>query len=166
MVTCASCSHENEPGVQFCDECGTKLEINTSVPAAEQTGSGSSSGLPPSLSSGAADQAAKMVISRGGTVGKEFPLERAAETHIGRWDPDGGSFPEIDLTGDDPEAKISRKHARIFIQDGAYYVEDLGSLNGTYVNRGSRLLPGSPERLKNGDEVVMGKTFFKFVLGE
>ncbi|GEM_PF-4527479 len=38
------------------------------------------------------------------------------------------------------------------------------SLNGTYVNRGSRLLPGSPERLKNDDEVVMGKTFFKVVL--
>jgi serine/threonine-protein kinase len=109
---------------------------------------------------------AKLVITRGGTVGKEFTVEASGETLIGRWDPDGGAFPEIDLTGDDPEAKISRKHARIFIQDGAYYVEDLGSLNGTYVNRGSRLLPGSPERLKNGDEVVMGKTFFKFVLGE
>ncbi len=164
MVTCASCSHENEAGVQFCDECGAKLEIHASVPASEKVAVGVSTGLPPSLSSGTASRSAKLVITRGGTNGKEFPLERSVDTHVGRWDPDGGSFPEIDLTGDDPEAKISRKHARIFIQDGDYYVEDLGSLNGTYVNRGSRLLPGSPERLKNDDEVVMGKTFFKVVL--
>jgi serine/threonine-protein kinase len=69
----------------------------------------------------------------------------------------------VDLTQDDPEAKISRKHARIVVQDGEYYVEDVGSLNGTYINRGPRLMPGSPHVLKDGDEVVMGKTFFKFV---
>jgi serine/threonine-protein kinase len=108
---------------------------------------------------------AKLVITRGGTVGKEFTAEGAGETLIGRWDPDGGAFPEVDLTGDDPEAKISRKHARIFVQDGEYYLEDLGSLNGTYVNRGPRLLPGSPHPLKDDDEIVMGKTFFKFVVG-
>jgi pSer/pThr/pTyr-binding forkhead associated (FHA) protein len=165
MVTCASCSHENQAGVQFCDECGAKLEIHAAVPAAEKVAAGVPFGLPPSLSSGTAKTAAKLMITRGGTVGKEFPVEQAAETHIGRWDPDGGSFPEIDLTGDDPEAKISRKHARIFIQDGDYYLEDLGSLNGTYINRGPRLLPGSPERLSHDDEVVMGKTFFKVIIG-
>jgi serine/threonine-protein kinase len=106
--------------------------------------------------------APKLVITRGGTVGKEFSVEKAGETHIGRWDPDGGAFPEIDLTADDPEAKISRKHARIYVQDGEFFLEDLGSLNGTYVNRGPRLLPGSPQTIKEGDEVVMGKTFFKF----
>lgn len=107
-------------------------------------------------------ETAKLVITRGGTVGKEFALEVGGETLVGRWDPDGGAFPEIDLTSDDPEAKISRKHARIFLQDGEYYIEDLGSLNGTYVNRGPRLLPGSPQVLAAGDEIVMGKTFFKF----
>ncbi|MBO9542584.1 FHA domain-containing protein [bacterium] len=104
----------------------------------------------------------KLVITRGGTVGKEFAVETGGETLIGRWDPDGGAFPEVDLTSDDPEAKISRKHARIFIENGEFFVEDLGSLNGTYVNRGPRLLPGSPQALKDGDEIVMGKTFFKF----
>ena len=83
---------------------------------------------------------------------------------IGRWDPDGGAFPEIDLTQDDPEAKISRKHARIFVENGQYLLEDVGSLNGTYVNRGPRLMPGSPQGIKDGDEVVMGKTFFKVLL--
>ncbi|MNL80998.1 Oxoglutarate dehydrogenase inhibitor [compost metagenome] len=67
------------------------------------------------------------------------------------------------MTSDDAEAKISRKHARLFVEGGAYYVEDLGSLNGTYVNRGPRLMPGSPQLLQAGDEVVMGKTFFKLL---
>jgi len=108
---------------------------------------------------------AKLVITRGGTVGKEFVLETSGETQIGRWDPDGGAFPEVDLTSDDAEAKISRKHARIYVENGEYFLEDLGSLNGTYVNRGPRLLPGSPQALAADDEIVMGKTFFKFKLG-
>ena len=116
---------------------------------------------PERAGSGSAKTHAKLVITRGGTVGKEFALEWSGETQIGRWDPDGGAFPEVDLTADDPEAKISRKHARIYVQDGEYYLEDLGSLNGTYVNRGPRLLPGSPQVLKLDDEIVMGKTFFR-----
>ena len=45
-----------------------------------------------------------------------------------------------------------------------YLIEDLGSTNGTFVNRGPRLLPGNKQPLKNGDEIIVGKTFLKFVL--
>jgi len=103
----------------------------------------------------------KLVILRGGTQGKEFSLDTAV-TSIGRWDPDGGAFPEIDLTNDDVEAKISRKHSRITYQNNAYMLEDMGSLNGSYINRGPRLVPGEPQEIKHGDEVIMGKTFFRF----
>jgi serine/threonine-protein kinase len=106
---------------------------------------------------------ARLVIKRGGRVNQTFQLERKGETHVGRWDPDGGAFPEIDLTEDDPEAKISRKHARFFVEEGAYFLEDLGSLNGTFVNRGARLLPGQPVGVKDGDEVLLGKTFCTFI---
>ena len=156
MISCPNCSAENMSGVTYCDECGTKLDSAPAVATATV----------PAPASGGSDTAAspaKMVLTRGGTIGKEFPVEQSGETQIGRWDPDGGAFPEIDLTQDDPEAKISRKHARIFVQDGVYMLEDVGSLNGTYINRGPRLMPGSPQPLKNGDELVMGKTFFKFV---
>jgi serine/threonine-protein kinase len=157
MISCPNCTAENMSGVTYCDECGTKLDA---APGAVATAT-----VPAPTSGGAstAGTAAKLVLTRGGTIGKEFPLERSGETQVGRWDPDGGAFPEVDLTQDDPEAKISRKHARIVVQDGEYYVEDVGSLNGTYINRGPRLMPGSPHVLKDGDEVVMGKTFFKFV---
>ncbi len=103
----------------------------------------------------------KLVILRGGTQGKIFTLDTES-TSIGRWDPDGGAFPEIDLTNDDIEAKISRKHARIQFVEQAYMLEDMGSLNGTYINRGPRLVPGETHEIKDGDEVIMGKTFFRF----
>lgn len=106
---------------------------------------------------------AKLIILRGGTQGKEFTLD-SEMTSVGRWDPDGGAFPEIDLTNDDIEAKISRKHSRILIQEGKFMLEDMGSLNGTYINRGPRLVPGEPQEIKDGDEVIMGKTFFRFEL--
>jgi len=43
-----------------------------------------------------------------------------------------------------------------------YSIEDLGSTNGTYVNRGRRLLPGNAQPLNDGDEVIVGKTFLRF----
>jgi hypothetical protein len=104
---------------------------------------------------------AKLVIHRGRSVGKEFPLCED-ESHIGRWDADGGIFPDVDLDSDDPEAKVSRRHARITRRAGQYYIEDLGSTNGTFVNRGRRLLPGDRQNLRDGDEVIVGKTFLKF----
>ncbi|HYE13625.1 MAG TPA: FHA domain-containing protein [Pyrinomonadaceae bacterium] len=108
---------------------------------------------------------AKLVIHRGRSVGKEFMLSDD-ESHIGRWDADGGIFPDVDLDADDPEAKVSRRHARITRRAGQYFIEDLGSTNGTFVNRGRRLLPGDRQQLRDGDEVIVGKTFLRFhVLG-
>jgi hypothetical protein len=106
---------------------------------------------------------AKLAVVRGGRKGQEFPLEDGNNL-VGRWDPDTGSFPEVDLDADDPEAKISRKHALIRIADAKITIEDIGSLNGTYVNRQPRLAPGSPVELKTGDEIIIGKTFLKLVV--
>lgn len=119
---------------------------------------------PPPAAPGAAPTfKAKLKITRGGRAGQEFPLE-AGNNLIGRWDPETGSFPEVDMEQDDPEAKTSRKHALIRIDGDQITVEDIGSLNGTYVNRGPRLTPGNPAPLKNGDEIIVGKTFFKVIV--
>jgi len=106
---------------------------------------------------------ARLKVVRGGRKDQEFPLEDGNNL-VGRWDPETGAFPEVDLDADDPEAKISRKHALIRIAEGKITVEDIGSLNGTYVNRGSRLQPGSPIELKTGDEIIIGKTFLKLTI--
>ncbi len=117
----------------------------------------------PATAAAAAPFKAKLAVVRGGRKGQEFPLEDGNNL-IGRWDPETGSFPEVDLDADDPEAKISRKHALIRIEGGKITIEDIGSLNGTYVNRQPRLSPGSPAEIKSGDEVIIGKTFLKLVV--
>ncbi len=104
---------------------------------------------------------ARLVVERGGRVGREFPIT-GIETNIGRWDADSGIFPDVDLDEDDPEAKVSRRHARIVNHNSQYFIEDLGSTNGTFVNRGRRLLPGKRHMLQSGDEIIVGKTFLKF----
>lgn len=109
----------------------------------------------------AARALARLIIERGGRIGKEFPI-LGIETNIGRWDADSGIFPDVDLDEDDTEAKVSRRHARIVNHNSQYFIEDLGSTNGTFVNRGRRLLPGKRHMLQNGDEVIVGKTFLKF----
>jgi hypothetical protein len=104
---------------------------------------------------------ARLVIERGRSAGKQFPLSDD-ESQIGRWDADGGIFPDVDLDADDPEAKVSRRHARIMRRNENYYIEDLGSTNGTFINRGRRLLPGDRQPLRDGDEIIVGKTFLRF----
>jgi pSer/pThr/pTyr-binding forkhead associated (FHA) protein len=133
-------------------------------PAATADGGAAAPAAEAPAPSGAVPQfKAKLQVIRGGRKGQEFPLEDG-NNFIGRWDPETGAFPEVDLEQDDPEAKISRKHALLRLEGGKITVEDIGSLNGTYVNRQPRLQPGSPVELKSGDEIIIGKTFLKLVV--
>lgn len=104
---------------------------------------------------------ARLIIERGKNAGKEFILSES-EINIGRWDADNGIFPDVDLDADDTEAKVSRRHARIIRYNNQYLVEDLGSTNGTFINRGRRLHPGSRQIIEDGDEIIVGKTFLRF----
>ena len=108
---------------------------------------------------------ARLIVERGKNAGKEFALNQD-ETNIGRWDADNGIFPDVDLDTDDPEAKVSRRHARIVRTLNQYLIEDLGSTNGTFVNRGRRLMSGSQQILSDGDEIIVGKTFLRFSITE
>lgn len=112
-----------------------------------------------SINSGVAHSV--LIIERGDMPGTEFRLVRDEST-IGRWDADNGIFPDVDLDAHDSDAKVSRRHARLVRNNGSYFIEDLGSTNGTYVNRGRRLLPGNAQLLSDGDEIIVGKTFLRF----
>lgn len=178
---------------QYCDECGARLtdkqdEIKAegALPSYEtrisespvfQTSNVTSVGIPAiaevikeiERKSGENEKPkpkgihATLVIERSEAVGTEFQIS-ANESLIGRWDADNGIFPDVDLDRHDPEAKISRRHARILYNDGQYSLEDLGSTNGTFVNRGRRLIPGNGQILKDGDEIIVGKTFLRFYI--
>lgn len=96
-----------------------------------------------------------------GSRKQDWSLGDGANFLIGRWDPDSGAFPQIDLESLDHNSKVSRKHAMIEVISGKIYLTDLGSKNGTYVNRGSRLEEGQRVEIKEGDEVIIGKIFLK-----
>jgi hypothetical protein len=144
---------------------GAAAESAAKAPTGEMTAPAPAAAPSPAPAAAALFKA-KLAITRG-TIrerqGHEFELE-TGNNLIGRWDPDTGSFPEVDLDADDPEAKISRKHALIRIDGSKITIEDIGSLNGTYVNRQPRLQPGTPAELKDGDEVIIGKTFLKLTV--
>ena len=102
----------------------------------------------------------KLVIIHGSKRGREFKIEEGNNL-IGRWDPDAGSFPEIDLEQDDVEAKISRKHAVLELKGGAVTLEDIGSKNGTFISGGDRLEVGRKYDLTPGMEIIVGKTVLR-----
>lgn len=106
---------------------------------------------------------ASLVVTNGSGINTEF-LISGHSVMIGRWDPSVGAFVEIDLTDIDISAKVSRMHARITEENGTYFIEDLGSTNGTYINRSERLIPGDKVRISDGDEIIIGKMFLRFVV--
>lgn len=73
-----------------------------------------------------------------------------------------GRGTDCDLVAEDDD--ISRRHCCIHPRDGAYWLRDLGSTNGTWLNE-RRVSPGSDERLENGARVRLGRLVFKFLQG-
>jgi hypothetical protein len=183
MITCDRCKTENLDGSQYCDECGAPLRPNGRAAPPPRSAQGSeghngnhaaaqnprpefaagrvSASLSFSALRSPSKPHARLVIEKGRSSGKQFMLSDV-EAQIGRWDADGGIFPDVDLDTDDPEAKVSRRHARITLSNGQYFLEDLGSTNGTFINRGKRLPPGQRQALCDGDEIIVGKTFLRF----
>jgi pSer/pThr/pTyr-binding forkhead associated (FHA) protein len=92
---------------------------------------------------------ALVVRSGGGRAGEHF-VPQGERTTIGR-------SPDCDVFLDD--VTVSRKHAVLVHKDDAYYIEDQGSLNGTFLNR-RRIESG---RLENGDELQIGKYKLSFL---
>jgi len=146
-VFCPSCGHRNPAGFNFCSSCGVSL-----VTIAPDT-SVSNSPIDDLGDPGDDDAhvgllelprgVGLLVVKRGADVGVRFALE-AAVTQAGR-------HPESDIFLDD--ITVSRRHAEFVSRGEVTTVRDVGSLNGTYVNR-ERIDEAS---LSSGDEVQIGK---------
>ena len=95
--------------------------------------------------------------------GRVFPLADQRETFIGRVDPVTGIHPDVDLTMVDTKRTVSRRHARIRREDDDTYslVEDVGTMNGTYVKE-VRLTAGRPYPIETGDTVIFGTVQCRF----
>ena len=169
MIKCPFCQTLHVENTLFCSECGTYLleddkrgtdplgtsEIGWVGDSAEEADAQSRfQGTGPlSIRLNIGDRRRQV----------EVPLNKAI--HMGRLDPASDVFPEIDLTEDNGlEKGVSRRHARILKREGTVVVEDLGSINGTFIN-GKRLAPYLPEMLNDGDSLQLGRLLIEVNLG-
>ncbi|HEY1252152.1 MAG TPA: cyclic nucleotide-binding domain-containing protein [Thermoanaerobaculia bacterium] len=92
----------------------------------------------------------------------EFFLNREGDTLVGRSDPVTGITPDVDLTPLDAQRSTSRRHAKLYQMSDTYYVmEEIGVMNGTYVN-GNRVATGVPIAVQNGDVLKFGLVSLTF----
>jgi len=146
-VYCPECGFQNPEAANYCSRCGALLVKDE--PGSETTMSyvpeeGEEGEASVTLEELGAEGPALVVRSGGGRAGEHF-VPQGERTTIGR-------SPENDIFLDD--VTVSRKHAVLVQQDDGYHIEDLGSLNGTFLNR-KRI--ESSAKLANGDEVQIGK---------
>jgi pSer/pThr/pTyr-binding forkhead associated (FHA) protein len=89
-------------------------------------------------------------------TGRQVQLPPTEQVHVGRLDAAHGIFPDVDLSPDGGlEGGVSRRHCKIWRGEGKYFIEDLGSANGTFLN-GKRLTPYLPHSLEDGDDLQLG----------
>jgi hypothetical protein len=144
-IYCPECGFQNMESAHYCSRCGALLVTEGEPDETTQTFSAEEvhderSDLLDELG---IDGPALVIRSGGGRTGEFFALGQP-QTTIGR-------SPECDIFLDD--VTVSRRHAVVSRGDDGFKIEDLGSLNGTFLNR-SRIDDGV---LENGDEVQIGK---------
>jgi FHA domain/zinc-ribbon domain len=147
-IYCPECGFQNPEASNYCSRCGALLvkdepgsETTMSYTPEEGAEAGNSA---VSLEELGAEGPALVVRSGGGRAGEHF-VPQGERTTIGR-------SPDCDIFLDD--VTVSRKHAVLLQRNGGYYIEDQGSLNGTYLNR--KRIEASAQ-LENGDELQIGK---------
>jgi len=143
---CPECGFVNSEGANYCQKCGAFLgDVNPE--SGETTASyqvGETGELKPVDFERVAGEGATLVIrSGGGRAGESFGLE-GERLAIGR-------SPDAEVFLDD--VTVSRNHALLVRRRDGLYIDDLGSLNGTYVNR-RRI---ESHQLADGDEIQIGK---------
>ena len=151
FVYCPECGFQNPESANYCSKCGALLvkdeggaettQTYTPEEIADEEGP---------LDEIAAEGPALVVRSGGGRAGEHF-IPQGDRTTIGR-------SPDNDIFLDD--VTVSRKHAVVLQSGGELRIEDLGSLNGTFVNR--RRIDAAT-RLESGDEVQIGKYRLTFI---
>jgi pSer/pThr/pTyr-binding forkhead associated (FHA) protein len=165
-VFCTQCGQQNPADSRFCARCGHPLEQGGG--SGDTTSTFSVSALEKALEAGEPDSAeaghdgptsldnlpagsALLVVKRGPNAGSRFLLDADSTT--------AGRHPDSDIFLDD--ITVSRRHAEFVREGGGFVVRDVGSLNGTYLNR-ERI-----ERavLAGGDEVQIGKYRLVFLTG-
>jgi len=153
-VYCPECGFQNPEAANYCSKCGALLVrdsgAETTMSYLPEEGADEDSALG-ALEDAGIKGPALVVRSGGGRAGETFHPQ-GDRTTIGR-------SPDCEIFLDD--VTVSRKHAVLVARDGAFLIEDLGSLNGTFLNR--RRIEAEAE-LADGDELQIGKYRLTFLL--
>ncbi|MHB8895759.1 MAG: FHA domain-containing protein [Candidatus Geothermincolia bacterium] len=144
---CPACGRNNPEDSAYCCQCGAYLapspEGDTTItltPVEAEVEPEADIAVPDDeLTAGAS----MLVVKRGPNAGTRFVLTKPVTT--------AGRHPESDVFLDD--ITVSRRHAEIRNDSGAFRIVDMGSLNGTYVNK----LRVEEADLSSGDEIQIGK---------
>ena len=165
-ATCPNCGMPVQPSDVFCDNCGQALTPISGFPRGQQEPAVFSSD--PSVPIITAQPVApdvpvlnpRLVVQASGATLNLPPGK--SEYLIGREDPVSGSFPDVDLVPyGGEEGGVSRRHAQIGSRAGQFTIEDLNSVNYTFVNR-QKVAPGTPHPLRDGDEIRLGRVVLQF----
>lgn len=148
-VFCGFCGGRIAIDDVFCAHCGARQPLGAV---------GGSASLKPGRLT------AKLVVAGTAELDSAFVLQKDSNL-VGRADPHSNIFPEVDLSKFDRETKVSRRHARIWVEGDTFLVEDLGSVNGTVINDSVRLAPRQPRVLDSGDRIRLGETTLHFLVG-
>ncbi len=150
-VYCPECGFQNPEAANYCSKCGALL--HTTEPAEQTQTFSAEEGADAleALEDLGVKGPALVVRSGGGRAGETF-VPQGERMMIGR-------SPDCQVFLDD--VTVSRRHAAFFERDGHWFVEDQGSLNGTFVNR--RRVESS--ELSDGDEIQIGKYRLTFFAG-
>jgi pSer/pThr/pTyr-binding forkhead associated (FHA) protein len=168
-VFCTQCGQQNPDDSRFCARCGAPMNPAGGVDQGVETTStislsameGALEGETAAAAEPAAEEvgpleslppgSALLVVKRGPNAGSRFLLDADVTT--------AGRHPESDIFLDD--VTVSRRHAEFIREGDGFVVRDVGSLNGTYLNRG-RI---DAAALAGGDEVQIGKYRLVFLSG-
>lgn len=142
---CERCFARNEAGNTFCKVCGEELPETL----ADVDGDVTRRLVP-------AAARAQLIVEVGNGGIAEFWIDKDAAL-IGRSSPADGVAPDVDFTDVDPNRLVSRRHAFVLRKRGGFVVEDLESVNGTYLNGIQRLQPHAQTLLRDGDQVTFGE---------
>ncbi len=149
---CTRCGHRNPSEARFCSKCGHPLQDETTLNLVQseiEDETGEDIRLPlETLKEGQG----LLVVRRGPNAGSQFLIEKDVTT--------AGRHPESDIFLDD--ITVSRRHAELRRKDEKFQIHDMGSLNGTYVNR-NRV---ESTELASGDEIQIGKFKLVFFVGK
>ena len=170
LMLCSQCGNENEKNAKFCLSCGSNLKIEQKEPdssvlldASPKEELVSPLDNPEEVLSSEDLSTRPLVYSFlvHSLDGKKFNLPSKPQILLGRLDQAGKIFPDIDLTFIDQEKKVSRKHAHILTKNNTFFLIDLGSVNGTFINT-IKCDQDKEYAIKNNDTLVFGELSFTF----